>query len=75
MAVAVVTGSAALIGSEAVRQLAGKGFTVVGIDNDMRRQLCGDEAASLPRVVAPLQPEGYSGRDLRAMGQRRRRVA
>src|SRR5580698_3230207 len=46
MSVAIVTGSAGLIGSEAVRFLAAKGFTVAGIDNDMRRQFFGNEAST-----------------------------
>ena len=36
MAVAVITGSAGLIGSEAARFFAKKGLDIVGIDNDMR---------------------------------------
>ena len=39
MAVALITGSAGLIGSEAVDSFVARGFDVVGIDNDMRRQL------------------------------------
>ncbi len=35
MGVAIATGSAGLIGSEAVRHFAEKGMIVVGIDNDM----------------------------------------
>ena len=46
MAVAFVTGSAGLIGSEAVDSLVSRGFDVVGIDNDMRRQFFGDEAST-----------------------------
>ena len=46
MSVAVVTGSAGLIGAEAVRFLAAQGFDVVGIDNDMRRVFFGDEAST-----------------------------
>src|SRR5579863_6904314 len=46
MNLALVTGSAGLIGAEAVRFLADKGFRVVGIDNDMRRQFFGDEAST-----------------------------
>jgi CDP-paratose 2-epimerase len=46
MSVAVITGSAGLIGSEAVRHFAALGFDVVGIDNDMRRQFFGDEAST-----------------------------
>src|SRR6187399_2795615 len=46
MAVALVTGSAGLIGSQAVDSLVSRGFDVVGIDNDMRRQFFGDEAST-----------------------------
>ncbi len=46
MDVAIVTGAAGLIGSEAVRFLAEKGMTVVGVDNDMRRYFFGDEAST-----------------------------
>jgi CDP-paratose 2-epimerase len=46
MAVALVTGSAGLIGSEAVDSLVDRGFDVVGIDNDMRRRFFGDEAST-----------------------------
>lgn len=46
MSVAVITGSAGLIGSEAVRHFAGKGMDVVGIDNDMRKYFFGPEAST-----------------------------
>jgi CDP-paratose 2-epimerase len=46
MAVAVITGSAGLIGAEAARFFADKGLDIVGIDNDMRRQFFGDEAST-----------------------------
>jgi CDP-paratose 2-epimerase len=46
MKTAVVTGAAGLIGSESVRFLAGKGFRVIGIDNDMRRYFFGDSAST-----------------------------
>lgn len=46
MSVAVVTGAAGLIGSEAVRHFADKGLDVVGIDNDMRSRFFGDEAST-----------------------------
>jgi CDP-paratose 2-epimerase len=46
MAVAVVTGSAGLIGSEASRELAARGLDVVGVDNDMRRQFFGPEGST-----------------------------
>jgi CDP-paratose 2-epimerase len=51
MSVAVVTGSAGLIGSEAVRHFAGLGLDVVGIDNDMRREFFGAEASTAWNVV------------------------
>jgi NAD(P)-dependent dehydrogenase (short-subunit alcohol dehydrogenase family) len=43
MAVAVITGSASLIGAEAARFFADKGLDIVGIDNDMRRQFFGED--------------------------------
>jgi CDP-paratose 2-epimerase len=43
---AIVTGSAGLIGSESVSFFVQKGFDVVGIDNDMRRYFFGDEAST-----------------------------
>jgi CDP-paratose 2-epimerase len=46
MSVAIITGSAGLIGSEAARHFAGLGMDVVGIDNDMRRRFFGDEAST-----------------------------
>jgi len=47
MSVAVITGSAGLVGSEAARYLARGGMDVVGVDNDMRRVFFGDEASTL----------------------------
>jgi CDP-paratose 2-epimerase len=46
MALAIVTGAAGLVGSQAVRQLADRGLAVVGIDNDLRRHFFGDEAST-----------------------------
>jgi CDP-paratose 2-epimerase len=46
VAVAIITGSAGLIGSEAVRYFAEQGLDVVGVDNDMRRRFFGDEAST-----------------------------
>ena len=51
MSVALVTGSAGLIGSEAVRHFAGLGLDVVGIDNDMRSQFFGPEASTAWNVL------------------------
>lgn len=47
MTIAIITGSAGLIGTEAARFLHDKGFDIVGIDNDMRREFFGDEASTL----------------------------
>lgn len=44
MTVAIITGAAGLIGSEAVAHFAAMGLDIVGIDNDMRRVFFGDEA-------------------------------
>jgi CDP-paratose 2-epimerase len=57
VSVALVTGSAGLIGSEAARHFAGLGLDVVGIDNDMRRYFFGDDGStdwSLQRLATDL---------------------
>jgi CDP-paratose 2-epimerase len=46
MDIAVITGSAGLVGAEACRFFAGRGFAILGIDNDMRRFFFGDEAST-----------------------------
>lgn len=46
MTVAIITGSAGLIGSEASKFFAGQGLEVVGIDNDMRRVFFGEDAST-----------------------------
>lgn len=46
MSIVIITGSAGLIGSEATRYFVQKGLTIVGIDNDMRRSLFGNEAST-----------------------------
>lgn len=46
MTIALVTGSAGLIGSEATRYFADQGMTVVGIDNNMRQTFFGPEAST-----------------------------
>src|SRR5258708_8187662 len=46
LSVAVITGSAGLIGSEAVRYFAAKGMQIVGIDNDMRSYFFGADAST-----------------------------
>lgn len=46
MAITLITGSGGLIGSEAVRFFHECGFTILGIDNDMRKFLFGEEAST-----------------------------
>jgi CDP-paratose 2-epimerase len=47
MSIAVITGSAGLIGSEAAVFFAeSRGLEIVGVDNDMRRRFFGDDAST-----------------------------
>jgi CDP-paratose 2-epimerase len=46
VSIAIITGSAGLIGSEATAFFVQQGFEVVGIDNDMRRVFFGDDAST-----------------------------
>jgi len=46
MAIALITGSGGLIGSEAVRHFASTGFDVIGLDNDMRARFFGPDAST-----------------------------
>jgi CDP-paratose 2-epimerase len=46
MSVILITGAAGLIGSEAVHFFCKKGFTVVGIDNNMRQVFFGEDAST-----------------------------
>jgi CDP-paratose 2-epimerase len=46
MTIILVTGSAGLIGSESVRFFCERGFTVVGIDNNMRQVFFGEDAST-----------------------------
>jgi CDP-paratose 2-epimerase len=46
MKTALITGSAGLIGSEAVAFLCDRGFNTVGLDNNMRRTFFGEEAST-----------------------------
>lgn len=47
MNIALITGSSGLIGSEASKFFESKGFSVVGIDNDMRSYFFGAEASTI----------------------------
>ena len=46
MQTALITGSAGLIGSESARYFAGKGYKIVGVDNDMRKYFFGEKAST-----------------------------
>src|ERR1700747_2678148 len=46
MATVIITGSAGLVGSEAVHFFAQQGFQIVGIDNDMRSFYFGKSAST-----------------------------
>ncbi len=46
MAVAIITGSGGLIGSESVRHFVEAGYDVVGLENDMRARFFGPEAST-----------------------------
>jgi CDP-paratose 2-epimerase len=50
---ALVTGSGGLIGSQCVRELAARGWDVIGVDNDMRAWFFGSAGTTRP-VVAHL---------------------
>ena len=47
MSLAIITGSAGLIGSEAATFFSRLGFDVIGIDNDLRRVFFGSDASTL----------------------------
>ena len=69
MSVALITGSAGLVGSEAVRHFSAKGLHVVGIDNDMRKYFFGEEASTawmrkqLEDAVKPYEHHNIDVRD------------
>jgi CDP-paratose 2-epimerase len=46
MSVAIITGSAGLVGSETVAYFTEKGMDVTGIDNGMRKEFFGEEAST-----------------------------
>jgi CDP-paratose 2-epimerase len=65
LSVVLVTGSAGLIGSEAVRLFAQLGYQVVGIDNDMRQYFFGKDASTVWNRNQLLgQFDNYSHRDV-----------
>lgn len=61
----LITGSGGLIGSECARMLGGDGWTVVGVDNDMRQQFFGAAGTTRPVVRDLLDSvAGYRHLDL-----------
>src|SRR5688572_29921415 len=65
MSIAVVTGSAGLIGSEASKKFHSEGFDVVGIDNDMRAVFFGKDASTAPtRAALQRDLKRYRNEDL-----------
>lgn len=65
MSIAVVTGSAGLIGSETCKRFAAGGLDVVGIDNDMRSYFFGVEASTLStRQQLEKELRGYRHRSI-----------
>lgn len=52
MSVAIVTGSAGLVGSSSVRLFADIGYDVIGIDNDLRGTFFGPGATTIQEKVA-----------------------
>ena len=65
---AVVTGSSGLIGSEMVAMLDGLGWTVHGVDNNMRREFFGpdgDTTANLRRLQAETRHFEHHSLDVR----------
>lgn len=66
--VALITGSAGLIGSEAARFFSAKGMRVVGVDNDLRRHFFGPEASTAwlrDRLLAELPDYEHHAVDIR----------
>ncbi len=67
----LVTGSGGLIGSEAVRYFGGLGHQVIGIDNNMRRELFGpggDVSWNLRRLAAQIRNFTNYSIDIRDRG-------
>jgi CDP-paratose 2-epimerase len=55
----IITGSAGLVGSEAARYFARKGYGIVGIDNDMRARFFGKQASTAWNLSRLSKELGY----------------
>jgi CDP-paratose 2-epimerase len=72
MSIALITGSAGLVGSEAARYFAKRGMDIVGVDNDMRSIFFGIEASTswMARDLAQTLPNYvHSAADIRDQGE------
>ncbi len=68
MAIAIITGSGGLIGSESVRFFAEQGFDVIGVENDMRAHFFGAEASTArtsERLAAEVESFRWEQMDIR----------
>jgi CDP-paratose 2-epimerase len=71
VSVAVITGSAGLVGSESARYFSGLGFDVVGVDNDLRAYFFGRAASTTwnrARLEAELRHYRHEEIDIRDEG-------
>ncbi|MFN3533173.1 MAG: NAD-dependent epimerase/dehydratase family protein [Candidatus Brocadia sp.] len=64
MSIALITGSAGLIGSESVRYFHEKGFEVWGIDNNMRRYFFGEDGSTQWKKEELLKLKNYKHFDM-----------
>jgi CDP-paratose 2-epimerase len=72
MSIALITGSAGLVGSEASKHFARQGMDIVGVDNDMRSVFFGSEASTsrMARELAQTLPNYiHSAVDIRDQGE------
>jgi CDP-paratose 2-epimerase len=70
--IALVTGAAGLVGAEAARFFSNKGFRVIGIDNNMRREFFGADAStewSRRELEATIPHYKHHDQDIRARPQ------
>ncbi len=64
MSIAVITGSAGLIGAEAAREFCSQGMKVIGIDNDMRASFFGPESSTAAEAQLLQEIKGYRHMDV-----------
>src|SRR4051812_45005807 len=66
MAVAIITGSGGLVGSESVVRFVESGYDVVGVENDMRASFFGPAASTArqTRRLVDLYPDNFHSLEL-----------